>query len=503
MDLLCALLSNRGRQILAERNVDERWVENYVYLFELLLQFEQFMKMRQIPRKYLVDERRLGCAMDHLMYILDNTIHREEGTMGNNLIKNHLLLHLPHYTSRWGPPTGMDSGDPERNHKTEVKPQAKWTQRREYSFQEQFGTRWSETRLVTIAVNEYRRVHGLFGAVINDDDDSNSSIHSQNCNGNAPINRIELDGSHFDIGVNDLGLPSMGWTDSAKRGRTTLPQPVVDFVCYSVLDKVQENSIHGRTEVNITLDGCREKFRCHPNYRSDSNQRIHMWYDWARFEYTSQSGKVSVLPGQIAAVIQVKKLKPATGRNSNKVRNTVLKSNTDYAVVRLFAQEPKFFRESTHKGMWYTYSVKWGKLRDGFFLLPLSTIVVTTIVVPNVEEDPEAKGRAVDPLDGGCFVFPSRDQLGDDFLGVIVREQADLDGLSSGSSSDSGNDSEGSAENEGHEEGSLDGESDEGGSTDSESDEEASTDGESDEEVEEETCRRINYLSRKMHKLDV
>lgn len=49
MDVLCALISNRGRQILAERKVDERWVENYVYLFELLLQFEQFMKMKSIP----------------------------------------------------------------------------------------------------------------------------------------------------------------------------------------------------------------------------------------------------------------------------------------------------------------------------------------------------------------------------------------------------------------------------------------------------------------------
>ena len=178
---------------MAERGVDERWIENYVYLFELLLQFEQFMKMRSIPRKYLVDERRLGKAMDHLLYIIDNTIHREERSMGNNTIKNHLLLHIPQYTSRWGPPTGMDSGDSERNHKFEVKPQAKWTQRREYTFQAQFGTRWNETRLVTRGVNEYRRVHGLFGAL--DDDSVDSELEEDSTNGDdddldTPINQL-------------------------------------------------------------------------------------------------------------------------------------------------------------------------------------------------------------------------------------------------------------------------------------------------------------------------
>ena len=117
IDLLCAILSDRGRQIFYEREVDERWVENYVFLFELLLQFEQFMKMEEFPIEFTLDERPLGKAVDHILEIIDGTIHRERKTMGNNTIKNHLLLHLPHYTSRWGPMTGWDSGDSKRNHK--------------------------------------------------------------------------------------------------------------------------------------------------------------------------------------------------------------------------------------------------------------------------------------------------------------------------------------------------------------------------------------------------
>ena len=211
-----------------------------MYLFELLLQLEQFMKLRQIKSKYLLDERRLGKAMDHVIYIIDNTIHRGDKSMGNNLVKNHQILHVPHYSSRWGPPTAMDSGDSERNHKFEVKPNAKTTQRREYSFQGQFGMRWHKERLVNRAVNRYRRVHDLFGGT--DEDDSVSDT------------TIQLNGAHFDIGINDVGLPSMGCSDSSKRGRITYPQPVVDFICFSVLQKVNENTIHGRTEADIRCE---------------------------------------------------------------------------------------------------------------------------------------------------------------------------------------------------------------------------------------------------------
>ena len=206
-----------------------------------------------------------------------------------------------------------------------------------------------------------------------------------------------------------------------------------------------------------------------------------------RFRWTSPAGKEYVLPGQIAAVIQIGRLKEDPRRNFHKVRTTILEPNTNYAVVRLFCQEPKFFRKSTLAGMWYTYSVKWGKLRDGFFLLPLSTIVGTTIVVPNVEEDPNGKASADEPLDGGFFVFPSRDQLGADFLGVIVREQQDLDGMSDTDYHD--RDDESSAS-------SRSGSGDDTGS-------EGSTDNESDSESEEETCRRVNYLSSRFNKLDV
>ena len=73
------MLSDRGRQIFEERGIDERLLENNVYLFELLLQLEQFMKQKSIPSEYMLDENLLGRAMDNVLYHIEGTIGREGG----------------------------------------------------------------------------------------------------------------------------------------------------------------------------------------------------------------------------------------------------------------------------------------------------------------------------------------------------------------------------------------------------------------------------------------
>ena len=297
------------------------------------------MKMKEIPLEYMLDERLLGKGVDHVLYRIGSTVKRGQDSMGNNLIKNHLMLHIPQYASRWGPMTGMDSGDSERNHKSQVKPQSKWTQRREYNFQGQFGKRWHETRLVNRAVNRYRRVHGLFMERMQSKEEADRYV-------TADKNKITLGGSHFEIGINSGGQPTMGWLDETKRGRATHPQPVIDFVCNHVLNKVQDNTIVGRTEVSLLVESKKEIFRAHPNYWSDSNQRVNMWYDWAKFERFTRHGNRRILPGQIAAFITIKEL--GEGLYIPKVRCDKLIASTTYAVVRLFEGEPKLNFWSQH-----------------------------------------------------------------------------------------------------------------------------------------------------------
>ena len=130
----------------------------------------------------------------------------------------------------------------------------------------------------------------------------------------------------------------------------------------------------------------------------------------------------------------------------------------------------------------------------------MTDIVDTAIVVPNVEEDPDVKARADGPLDGGFFVFPSRKQLGEDFIAVIKREQVDLEDISEGDSegdsdTDEENGSKESAESGSHED--TDDESGEGSEDGLDSEEDTETD----DDVE--TCIRVNYLSKLINKLDL
>ena len=477
--MLCAILSDRGRQILAEHGVDERWTENYVYLFELLLQFEQFMKMKELPVEIALDERRLGRAMDHLLSTIDGTIHRVDKSMGNNMVKNHLLSHIPHYISRWGPPTGMDSGDSERNHKFQVKNQAKWTQRREHSFQGQFGRRWCETGAVSLAVNKFWECNGLFL----------EGSQEESCLNKSPA----LGGSHFDVGINKDGKAAMGWCDGTKRGKVTHPQPVVEFLCRSVLGKIKNNTIHGRTEVSVVIKGDKQIFRAHPNYRANSNQTVHMWYDWAKFECKSSSGAKKVLPGQITAIFEVGEVIGDID-SPPKVRNVELQPNKPYAVVRLFRKEPKLkFRKSCHgPSAFYTYSVKWGELRDGFYVLPLGRIVGTVMVVPNEQPDVTCKVGSPSPLGGGFFVIPSRDELGEDFLDMVERESEDI--------RDEEDEDEDKGEGEEYED---DGEDDEADGNEEEKDEEGDNRGDDEDDLLWYKCRRMNQLERYMNNLDL
>ena len=449
--------------------------------------------MKELPLEIALDERRLGRAMDHLLSTIDGTIHRVDKSMGNNMVKNHLLSHIPHYISRWGPPTGMDSGDSERNHKFQVKNQSKWTQRREHSFQGQFGRRWCETRAVSLAVNKFRECNGLFLDGSREESFLNKSL--------------VLGGSHFEVGINKDGKAAMGWCDGTKRGKVTHPQPVVEFLCRSVLGKIKNNTIHGRTELSIIMSGEKQIFRAHPNYRANSNQTVHMWYDWAKFECESSNGAKKVLPGQITAIFEVGEV---IGHSDSppKVRNVELHPNKPYAVVRLFRREPKLkFRKSCHgPSAFYTYSVKWGELRDGFYVLPLGRIVGTVMVVPNEQEHAKCKVGSPSPLRGGFFVVPSRDELGQDFLDMVERESEDISDEegAEGEEEDDEEEDEDEEEVADEDEDGDDGEDDEDdGNKEEEEDEEGDNGGDDEDDLSWYECRRMNQLERYLNNLDL
>eukprot|EP00980_Cylindrotheca_fusiformis_P015816 scaffold4629_cov75-Cylindrotheca_fusiformis.AAC.1 len=151
LNLLLAMLSDRGRQILLEhRTINEGPLEDKVYLFELALCFESWLRKDVYHRSELEN---LQEGLNHYVDHVRNTCHRKG--MGPLLIKNHLVLHVPEYIDRWGPPAGWDSGPSESHHKTEVKIPANNTQRRQASFLAQVSKRYDETVVIRKAEVEF------------------------------------------------------------------------------------------------------------------------------------------------------------------------------------------------------------------------------------------------------------------------------------------------------------------------------------------------------------
>ena len=136
--VLLALLSDRGRQIcIEERTMADEWIENQVYIIELILMVEIWLKKDEFPREHVMDPPRLAKAIAFYMDRLTAICPREG--MGMLLIKNHLMFHLPEYIIRWGPPNGWDSSTLERSHKNQAKRPAKLTQQRPETFLKQLS----------------------------------------------------------------------------------------------------------------------------------------------------------------------------------------------------------------------------------------------------------------------------------------------------------------------------------------------------------------------------
>ena len=243
-----------------------------------------------------------------------------------------------------------------------------------------------------------------------------------------------------------------------------------------------------------------------------------MWYDWAIFKYRSPNGKSRRLPGQITAIVQIGAVVEKDGKLPM-VRRVDLAPNKSYAVVRLFRKEPKLdFRKSClGNNAQYTYSIRWGDVRNGFHLLPIETIVATAMVVPNEVADPDCAVDCPSPLGGGYFVLPSREQLGDDFLDVIARESEEIqdsDNSDEEEEENSDKEEEDESDDEDKEDQRKEEEQDEGNdeeegeSDDKEeesSDDKDSHSGDSEEENGDEhscyKCKRMNYLERYINNL--
>ena len=424
--ILLGLLSDRGRQIcIEERTMAHTWIENQVYIIELILMMEVWLKKDEYPRGHVLDSERLASAIGFYMNRL--TVICPRDGMGNLLIKNHLMLHLPHYILRWGPPSGWDTTPMERGHKTSSKRPAELTQKHQATFFGQVPKKYGELRIVQ-RFRAFFHIDTLFDKVFGKRRSSNPGGGEEDSEEEeaavAPLYPKNT-GSPFTLGIDRKGNAGVKW--KTRPGRQTHLQQVLDFVADLVLPNVVdcgEPTIKGFTEYKVILEDTGDDpvtFRAHPSYKSASRQQRDVWYDWAMFDMSKYGMGDGWIPGQLLMFIQVPYLKDEVTHQRVK-----LLPNHPHAVVRLFKKAPRRFR-SRSGGAPYSSLVSFGTTRDHLMIIPCRKIVSTTIVVPNMEVlDPSSKillGKRrkksipphpdVAPLGPGYFVIDPRFEWGE------------------------------------------------------------------------------------------
>ena len=356
--ILLALLSSDGQRSI-ERSIRRSSVfhiKEQVRFIELVLGMEEFLKHGVITFRKI---RQLSKMMKYFVQQITINCHRPTG-MGNNVIKNHLFLHIPDYVKLWGPPVGWDSSFSESHHKTEIKGPSKNTQRNASSLIRQTCKRKIEKKKLDVVTTLYR-----------------NCIYQESANPKV-ITKNRLAGTAgciFESGEDKL--PSMQWTNKDNQKKPTYPKAILKFCCKHILPIVNGKHVYVRTEHHrVDDDQNTYLFRASPSYRATGGQDSSVWYDWAIFAFEKQ-----LIPCQIMCFVQIDDLRPG----KQYVKGYDVPNNGNYAVVRKL-EEPASNIEGS-------YFVKSGRLSKHLYLVECDTIHSEVAVVPNPDRHSVANNK--------------------------------------------------------------------------------------------------------------
>jgi hypothetical protein len=408
LDLLVALNSDRGRQILEyERTLDPRYIADQISMCELCLGLQQWMKKPSFTRAEL---RKVPDAMGYVIKFQETATKR--GGMGTLLVKNHLFFHLFDYLKAWGPLCQMNSGPSESHHKTEVKAPSMNTQRRPATFIQQVSTRYTEIRVMRKAFQQVG---------ISDQQVLDNRPPTTGCTLNFPV----ITGARYSLGLINK-VPSMRWDSKTHKHRASIHPAVIQLVCNVVLPLVPPPDVRREVLVSCfteykTVDGI---FRAHPCYRSKESTPKDVWYDWSWFHLENGIR----VPCQILCFMDLSNMPPRKKRQPiTNYRQYPIDQPTHYAVVRKFKTSPV---PTDNSGL-----LQWGELDDGFYIFPCHAMGLPVCVVPNIPMLPwdESRGpkkkrnrkereleEQVSPAKGGYFTVLSMSEWSDWFTDNVV-----------------------------------------------------------------------------------
>ena len=413
LDLLVALNSDRGRQILEyERTLDAAFIGDQSAMCELCLGLQEWMKKDSFTR---AEVRNVSDAMGYVITFQERVTKR--GGMGTLLVKNHLFFHLFDYLKTWGPFNQMNSGPSESHHKTEVKAPSMNTQRRPATFIQQCTKRYSEVRVIRKACQ-------------------NLGFSDQQILANRPASQlphnIPVTGARYSLGLKN-DVPSMRWDSKSHKGRAHILPAVIGLVCDVVLPLLApttgEAVVRCFTE-HKRWDGSQHIiWRAHPCYRSKERHPKDVWYDWAWFEMENNTS----IPCQILCFMDLSSLPERDDQEpTSDYRTYRIDVPTQYAIVRKFKNKPT--------RMEFSSFLRWGELDDGFYIFPCDAISSPCCVVPNIpmlsweesrgdrkkrDRREMAREAKLQPALGGYFTVRPLNDWADWFTETVIFDRED------------------------------------------------------------------------------
>jgi hypothetical protein len=263
---LLVMLSDEGTNSLDTQLGADR-CSAYIHTLELLLQLENFCKLKEHTVKNLKTMKK---GMPYIMDELKQVLNRQQGC-GMNFVKFHLMRHYVEDIVRFGSMCNYDSAIGERNHMTEVKDPARHTQRRKHCFEKQTAKRYVENITILRACSDINNIE--FKTSLNsntiDTNLSNKTINRR-CN----IEYIHEQNSFFKKNYETKKFDPCTWKDCV-------------FVkqLQELCNVLVENDHIEYSDINFFTQHNREDliFRADPCY-DDGNP----WYDWAYINWGGQ-----------------------------------------------------------------------------------------------------------------------------------------------------------------------------------------------------------------------
>jgi len=409
MLLIAAILaSTYGQKLLKTKHgrqfKGQGAIEDWLLLVELLLEWESFLKLDLIERKYL---KRLQKKHRYLMFIMKKIVKRTEG-VGFKFMKFHGILHLLGDMEAYGVPNNVDTGANESHHKV-TKKAAKLTQKDMSVFEKQTATRLYEYFLLDLAVAEMDD-KSVWEYFVLDQERGPVNPLPLPDNNEEPVTR----GTILEL-TYDSDEENVGWQFAHNPNSTAGWSAKVVQYLHQLRVTARKHGV-GMPEIRTEHHRGGQIFRGHPSYRGKG-----AWNDWAVInwgahgrlpseiwcfvdfseameEFSFRFGGITVRRG-VYAVVQVTKYeKIEEDKDQKKKDKDQKKKDKDQKKDKKGkkeAKEPDFLRNSDL----FTPITKWLS-DDGdpdHYLADVEAIVSTCCVIPDIGSEDKYRYFEVTP----------------------------------------------------------------------------------------------------------